>query len=175
MFVNIGGTEYRVDSVTDLTSRAVTDLYNTGRLNDRYTFNHAGAVTVYVPQISVFEDTYLGRLIDPGFLPGIQALLNGDHKTDFQSFLSQKMPSKLAELNANGSVTLKLGEFFDDDLFKGPRKWNTPFEHGGFGIGEDQYVDFAYVLGTQNFTLDPDYTEITLNQGRRAERNGSPS
>lgn len=57
---------YVVENVNDLDVSIVTNIYNTGSPYDSFTLNHAGPQTIYIPQASIFQSTYLGQTITPG-------------------------------------------------------------------------------------------------------------
>ncbi len=75
MIRQTGTNEFTTNGVLDLFSKDVTNLYNTGRLTDRYTVDHAGAATILVPQASVFTDTYVGQEIELGSFKAVQDII----------------------------------------------------------------------------------------------------
>ena len=84
MIRQTGTNEFTTNGVLDLLSKDVTNLCNTGRLNDRYTVDHAGAATILVPQACVFTDTYVGQAIELGSFKAVQDILKGTFKSFFE-------------------------------------------------------------------------------------------
>lgn len=140
---------YRVTSASDLTASNITNLFNTGELGTRYTTNPFSAATIYIPQSSIFTDTYLGKSITPGSFTGVQFLLNGGGASLLQA-----------------GRTYSLGDIWNLPEFQGKGYWNLTAEHGGSGIGSSRYTDFSYIFGTQNFVLDPSTQIIVDASGR---------
>ena len=147
MIRQTGTNEFTTNGVLDLLSKDVTNLCNTGRLNDRYTVDHAGAATILVPQACVFTDTYVGQAIELGSFKAVQDILKGT----FNSFFE---PGR----------TYTVGELQEIDAFRGIG-WNFSVEHGAVSPASPRYVDFAYIMGTQNFTVDPATEVIVDAQG----------
>lgn len=91
--------EFTVSNVTDLNITNVTNLFNTGDPNVNNSSQHQGAVTVRIPQSTVFTDGG-GRYVNLGDFGIVQKLASGELTLDAGLYTVGQLQSE-PEYNAN--------------------------------------------------------------------------
>lgn len=135
--LRLSGNHYRVTDIRDLNAREITNLFRTGTLEESWIHDHTGKATVHIPMESVFN-TPAGRSFELSDFGIIKTLFSDNFRPQDHGLQSEK--------------TYTLPEI--QNKIPGIEHYNIKFEHGEYGLNDPNFVDFAYVLGTQSVTLD---------------------